>query len=597
MGNLFAELKRRHIYRVAAAYAVVAWVLIQLVANITPMLNLPGWVGTAVLILLLAGFPVALLFAWISQLAPADGATTRAAAGKLDWLLVGALVVVIALVSYQQFAPTPGATTAQQSAPANDSPSTGVISIAVLPFVNLSSDPEQEFFSDGMTEEITSALAKVQSLRVVGRTSAFEFKGQNKDLRAIGQALGTTHLLEGSVRKSGSRVRITAQLIRADDGTHLWTENYDRELTDIFATQDDIAQAIAGALRVPLGLKQGETLVASRNISPESYQDYLRAKPLARGTVTDRAQATAMLEKVVARDPSYAPAWALLAQAYIGQGAGANNPALNRLSIEDQRKFLQSVRDKAEKAAREAIRLDPRSALGYGVLARSTSRQRKYAAADDLFKQALALDPNEPDTLYNWLQTLGGEGRNKEQLSVLEKLRTLEPNVPQYNRHFVSVMIVNGRNEEALEIAKSIPNSNIDLAAAYAAAGRFGEAADTLLLIPVDDPSRPFAADAARLLRSAPAKAKSPEALPALGNLNFVYAYVGDFSPILDSFESSLAALGGIDIQQWSPAYAPMRKTERFKDYLRKSGLVDYWRARGWPDICHPVGADDLACE
>ena len=148
----------------------------------------------------------------------------------------------------------------------------------MLPFANLSGDASQEFFSDGMTDEITSALAKVANLRVVGRTSAFQFKGQNKDLRAIGQALGATYLIDGSVRKAGNRVRITAQLIKADDGIGLWTDNYDRELTDVFAIQEDIATAIAGALRVPLGLQQGERLVSNRTSDVESYQDYLRGQ-------------------------------------------------------------------------------------------------------------------------------------------------------------------------------------------------------------------------------------------------------------------------------------------------------------------------------
>src|SRR5258706_586236 len=167
----FAELKRRHVYRVAAAYAVVAWVLLQLFNNVEPILKLPDWAGTLVLVLLLGGFPLALLLAWVHQLAPADGAAARGAAGRLDWALMGALVVVIALVSYQQLASSTGARTAQQASVA-PAPNPGTISIAVLPFVNLSSDKEQEFFSDGMTEEITAALAKVPNLRVVARTSA-----------------------------------------------------------------------------------------------------------------------------------------------------------------------------------------------------------------------------------------------------------------------------------------------------------------------------------------------------------------------------------------------------------------------------------------
>jgi len=260
MGNLFAELKRRHIYRVAAAYAVVAWVLIQLVNNIAPALRLPEWTLTLVIVLLAIGFPIVLIFAWVRELAPAEGATEQAKTGPFDWALMGALVVVLAAVSYEQLAPSRSAGVAQQAGVTTNLANTVGISVAVLPFVNLSSDKEQEFFSDGMTEEITSALAKVPNLRVVGRTSAFQFKGENKDLRAIGQALSATHLIEGSVRKDGNEVRITAQLIKADDGTHLWTESYDRELKGIFAVQEGIAQSIAAALRVPLGLKPGDML-------------------------------------------------------------------------------------------------------------------------------------------------------------------------------------------------------------------------------------------------------------------------------------------------------------------------------------------------
>src|SRR5262249_55236284 len=160
----------------------------------------------------------------------------------------------------------------------------GPISLVVLPFANMSGDASQEFFSDGMTEEITSALAKIRDLRVVGRTSAFQFKGQNQDLRTIGQQLHATHLIEGSVRKAGDRVRISVQLIKADDGTHIWTEDYDRNLTDIFAIQEDIAQAIAASLRVSLGLSLGQNLVNNRKIDPETYyQQYLHANALLNG--------------------------------------------------------------------------------------------------------------------------------------------------------------------------------------------------------------------------------------------------------------------------------------------------------------------------
>src|SRR5205085_11231796 len=191
------------------------------------------------------------------------------------------------------------------------------ISVAVLPFVNLSSDKEQEFFSDGMTEEITAALAKVPDLRIVARTSAFEFKGKNIEIGKIGEQLHATHLIEGSVRKAGNRLRITAQLIKADDGTHIWAEDYDRELTDVFAVQEDIARAITSALRVPLGLKRGENLVNNRAIDPDSYQQYLRARAMVRTRQSEQATvALRLLQDITTLNPDYAPAWALLALAY-----------------------------------------------------------------------------------------------------------------------------------------------------------------------------------------------------------------------------------------------------------------------------------------
>ena len=328
MADFFAELKQRHIYRVAAAYAVVAWVLLQLVNNVAPILELPAWIARAFLLLLVIGFPVALVLAWVLELkappATVDGTPVRTAATRMDFVLAGALAVVIALILYQQLAPSTGARTAQASVAAQS----GGISVAVLPFGNLSADAEQEFFSDGMTEEITSALAKVPDLQVVARTSAFQFKGEKKDMRAVGQALGARYLIDGSVRKAGNRVRITAQLIRADSGVNVWSDSYDRELTDVFAIQEDIAQAIAGALRVPLGLQARRHAGAQPHQRSGVLRPISARQALVRARGTDVAQAIAILEQVVARDPGFAPAWGLLAQAYVL--VPLNSPELRR---------------------------------------------------------------------------------------------------------------------------------------------------------------------------------------------------------------------------------------------------------------------------
>jgi TolB-like protein/Tfp pilus assembly protein PilF len=504
-------------------------------------------------------------------------------------ILAGVLIVAAAFISYRQFAPS-GDGQAVVAERAVSAPQANAISIAVLPFANMSGDVDQEFFADGMTEEITAALAKVPNLRVVARTSSFQFKAQNQDLRVVGQALGTNHLIEGSVRRVGDRVRITAQLIKVDDGTHLWSETYDRQLTDIFAIQEDIATAIAGALRVPLGLQQGDTLVSSRTIDPESYQQFLRARMILRNrgpqgsqqsTVQDRyAGAVAMLEQVVARDPGYAPAWALLS-------------------------MMTSDRNKKEAAAREAIRLDPRNAAGYGALALSgVFGLGNFASYEDLYRKALALDPDEPEVLNLLASLLTSTGRIKEALSIRERLRTVEPFIPQYNNHIANLMLIEGQNQAAIAILEALPAAsrfNVTLAHAYAAEGRYGEAADTLLAAKPWNPIVGPQEDAARLLRSAPTKVKAPEALPAFRNeLSYLYGYIGALGRGLDDPERLVAEGKHLALPQarhlWSPEYAPIRKTERFKALVRNTGYVDYWRARGWADFCRPLDADDFAC-
>jgi TolB-like protein len=403
--NLFAELKRRHIYRVAAAYAVVAWVLLQLFNNLEPILKLPEWAGTLVLVFLVGGFPITLLIAWGRELAPADGAPAGAATTKLDYALIGALVVVIALVSYEQLTPTRASKASPQvqaSASAVRTTANSLataISVAVLPFTNLSSDKEQEFFSDGMTDEISGALAKIPDLRVVARTSAFQFKGQNRDIQAIGQQLHTTHLIEGSVRKAGNRVRISAELVQADNGLQIWSNSYDRELTDVFAIQEDIATAIAGAFHMSLGLKSGENLVNSRTKNEVTYEDYLRAKALVRARGAGPAEAVKLLEQAIARDPDYAPAWGLLGTAYYY--TLLNNTVILSGAVEPARLIVELSLSKAEAAAQRAIQLDPKATDGYLGLGHVQHARGKQLVATDLYLQPLVLDPGNPDALQS----------------------------------------------------------------------------------------------------------------------------------------------------------------------------------------------------
>jgi len=245
--SLFAELKRRNVFKVGAAYVVMAWLLAQVVDVFLDNFGAPEWVIKTVLLLLVAGFPLALFFAWAFELTPEgikkekdvdrSQSITRETGRKLDFLIIGILVIALAYFALDKFVLTTG-DTAPGSAAVTETAPTDEKSIAVLPFVNMSDDAGNEYFSDGISEEILNALAKVPELQVAGRTSSFAFKGENQDLRKIGEALGVNNILEGSVRKAGDKVRITAQLIRVDNGFHLWSESYDRKLTDVFAIQN-----------------------------------------------------------------------------------------------------------------------------------------------------------------------------------------------------------------------------------------------------------------------------------------------------------------------------------------------------------------------
>jgi tetratricopeptide (TPR) repeat protein len=424
-------------------------------------------------------------------------------------------------------------------------------------------------------------------------------------MRAIGQALGASHLIEGSVRKEGNALRITAQLVKADDGRELWSESYDRELKGVFALQEEIAKAIAGALRVPLGLQAGQSLVASRTRDTKSYQDYLQARALFRGRGGREpggplTQAAKLLEQVVARDPDYAPAWAMLAQVYVVTPVYTN--AYLNGSTDELRRIIADDSQKAEGAVQQATRLDPNNADPYAALGIVRWRSGRYVEAEDLLKQALSLDPGNPDALNWYSLTLASVGRVKEALGLSRRLRAQEPLVPQFNRTTAINLWRNGRNDEAVAIFKALPPTPIGLghlAGVYASMGRYNDAAETLRGIPSGTLPPGTVEEAVRLLRAAPTPvqaASSPTMLSRSG-LGWVYLYVGAPERALDFSQGQADAgvsLGVIEF--WAPAYAPVRKTERFKALVRKMGLVDYWRARGWPEYCRPDGDDDFAC-
>jgi len=290
------ELKRRNVFRVAIAYVIIAWLILQVGDTLAPALHLPESVNTALAFFLILGFPVAIILAWAYELTPEglkkekdvdrSNSITHVTGRKLDYFIIAVLVLALGYFAFDKFVLDPSrdaelvqATTEAVTEQATESreAETADKSIAVLPFVNMSDDASNEYFSDGISEEILNALAKVKDLKVAGRTSSFAFKTRSEDLRTIGEALRVSHILEGSVRKSGIQVRVTAQLVKADNGYHLWSQTYDRELTDIFAIQDEIAAEILIQLKAQL-LDEERQLLASQPTDSEVYDLYLLAR-------------------------------------------------------------------------------------------------------------------------------------------------------------------------------------------------------------------------------------------------------------------------------------------------------------------------------
>lgn len=533
----------------------------------------------------------------IEQPASEQITTWHAKRGKLLWLVTGGLAAVIAIFLFQQFVPlTPapiqqaGLDVARKEA---NSPSTAV-SVAVLPFANMSGDPNQEFFSDGMTTEITLALAKIPDLQVVGRTSAFQYKGRNQDLRTIGQALNATHLIEGSVRKEGKHVRITAELVKAEDGTYLWGESFDRELTDIFAIQEEIAQDVAGSLGMQVGLVPGGQLVSQRAIDPESYEQYLRAEALRAGNNSTAAERIAVLEPVVARSPNYAPAWRSLALAYYGAfQAQRNRP-------EEFERARAIYEPKMDAAINRALELDPDSVEALLSRAWHQFEARNLVAAEGFYSRALTLDPSHPDSLNFYSGFLLFVGRVKEALPIMQRLREVEPTNAGTAGDYAQALWLDGQTDAAIAIFKDNLDrpgaaASRELARIYAALGRFTEAADVLNHFPQRG-IRDVVPVAVPLLRSAPAKVSDPTKLPPLGTLGFIYLYVGAPERALDFYERAVRSFNDVSLL-WHPSYAPVRKMERFKSVVREAGLDAYWRERGWPEFCHPIGDDDFECD
>lgn len=408
---LFAELKRRRVFRAVIGYGVAAFAILQIIEPVMHGLHWPDSVLSYVVGALALGFPIVVTLAWIFDVN--EGRIERSAyrsgprGVRLAFLLVAIGLAAAAPGTVWYFFLRGGK---QSQSPAE-------ASIAVLPFVNLSSDKEQEYFSDGISEEILNALAQVDGLRVIGRTSSFSLKGKNEDLRSIGQQLEVNNLLEGSVRKAGARVRITAQLVSAANGSHIWSQEFDRDLTDVFAVQEEIAKSVVAAL-TPKLLAVQPAAAGERTTNAEAHDQYLLGRHFyARGSGDGFVRAVNALEKAVALDSAYAAAWSALSLAQFW--ASDQNPLQN----EPKQGFAR-----ARFAADRAIALAPNMAEGWAARGslRTTVDQDWAGARGDL-ERALALSPGSVDVriAYGWL--LAATGDLQRAIEVMRKATSLDP--------------------------------------------------------------------------------------------------------------------------------------------------------------------------
>ena len=469
--------------------------------------------------------------------------------------------------------------------------------IAVLPLENNSGDASQDFFAEGMTDEIAAALTGAPGLGVVARSSSFLLAPADRDIKTAGAKLNADYLVLGSARIVAERVRLNVRLVQAGDGVPLWSQDYDAERGKIFDLEEEIAEKIAAALKVPAG---PGALVRSRTGDFDIYLDFLRAKVAARPRgAKPLADAAAILERVVMREPDFAPAAALLAYGYALTPLFA--PSLRGGMPLEERKIVERTVPRSDALARRATTLDPNSAEAFVALGYADMVQRRMAAAEDAFKRALALNPNQADGLHGYSQLLAALGRIKESLAMREHLQAGEQFITNYTADTAEIYWLDGDTERAVAMLQPFrPGRTLELALVEASVGRYREAAAAIREMPATNYPPGMAEAAAKILDSAPAKAATPAALPRIGNLSFAYMHVGAPERVLEFYQDEVSGDYFQPISAtwfWHPTYAAVRKTERFRKVADDLGLVAYWRARGFPAQCHAAGADDFACD
>ena len=494
--GFLSELKRRNVIRMAGLYLVGAWLLTQVAATLLPVFEAPGWVMKTVVGILALGFFPAMVFAWIFELTP-DGlkrdsgmpeteSTAPQTAQKLNRLIVAMLILAVVYFGFDKFVLAPKreaalvtlTTDALVDKAARKERSSNEKSIAVLAFADLSLGKDQEYFSDGMAEEILNSLVRINDLKVAGRTSSFFFKGKNQDIRVIGKALGVANVLEGSVRKQGEKVRITAQLIRVSDGFHLWSETYDGDLKDVFALQESIAQAIAGKLQIILQENQKKQLVNAGTDDSEAYQYYLQGRyHWNKRETKEFEKAVAFFKLAIEKDPGYALAYSGLADTYT---LFPNYGNFRRKDYMPQ----------AKASALKALELAPDLAEAHASLGEAAYYwEYDWAGAENAFRRAVELNPKYA-TAHQWYaELLSNSGKHDEAISRIDTALELDPFSMVINRDRIFWLLHAGRFDEALaqntKVNELFPDAvffHNQNGTIYEAQGKYPQAVEQFLL-------------------------------------------------------------------------------------------------------------------
>jgi TolB-like protein/Tfp pilus assembly protein PilF len=601
-----AELKRRRVGKVAIAYGAIAWAVTETSSVVLPALQLPAWTVTFVVVFLLVGFPVAMILAWIFDVGSQGIERTEPLAGeprsahlRLRIAYAAVVLLLMAGLGYLLYERGFGRAHAGQQHS----------SVAVLPFTNLSGDPARDYFSDGMSEELLNLLARVPGLQVASRTSSFAYKGRNVDIREVGRELGVETVLEGSVRQAGDQVRITAQLIDAETGFHLWSETYDRRLEDIFQVQDEIAAAIVSKLRIELAPQDQQ--LAVRDKAPtqnvEAYELYLQGRAIwKRRGEENLKRAIDLYQRALSLDPGFARAHAALASTYVVL------PGYTR--EEDDEATYQRL---AEAAARQALSIDPNIGESHAVLAQLNAQRGDLLDAESGFFFAISLEPNEP-TPHHWYSLLLGRvGRLQQALEQARRAYELDPTSAIIAANLAVMHLLLGDDEQALRFSRLASELGLDkqqTGVESAIAVRRGQWQEAKRLIAAQQhlpaEARPFIprfVDALADPKLRPQVVTEMRAVdPAtMKQVDLIGSYVQlgavdvAYGLIFDALDKDPKAWtkGWDTTIAWGANGAAFRRHPRFAELSERMGLVDYWKQYGYPDGCRAgEGSTPVVC-